>query len=186
MAWPDQARVTYSTIMTTPPDPHDLARRFLDLWQDQVQAMATDPELGDAVRRWTVLWAGAMRHPGSASDEGGRTPSPSTPDGLQPGYAPDPRKVYDGAYERRRPGDGETRGRPTAGATPAAVVPDDGGGDVALILCELRRLEERISGLEAQLERSGKQPEGSAQRPGSVASPPKHQKRKRGQTKQQS
>ena len=63
---------------------------------------------------------------------------------------------------------------------------DDGGGDVALILCELRRLEERISGLEAQLERSGKQPEGSAQRPGSVASPPKHQKRKRGQTKQQS
>ena len=69
--------------MTSPPDPHDLARRFLDLWQDQVQAIATDPELADSVRRWTALWTGAMHPGGAAAPSGGEAG-----DGLQPGYRP--------------------------------------------------------------------------------------------------
>ena len=44
--------------MTEPPDSHDLAKRFLDLWQDQVTAMATDPDLADGLRRWQALWLG--------------------------------------------------------------------------------------------------------------------------------
>ncbi len=40
------------------PDAQDLARRFVDLWQSQLQAMATDPEVADAMRRWGALWTG--------------------------------------------------------------------------------------------------------------------------------
>lgn len=178
--------VTYSGAMTTPPDPHDLARRFLDLWQDQVQAMATDPEMADSVRRWTALWAGAM-HPGSVapSSRGG------TGDGLQPGYRPAAGAAYDAAStaesaspstaESASHGSGGALGdgpdnqerdehgwsgkqrigerRPTAaGSAAAAAVPDHGSDDVALILRELRRLEARIARLETRLEGGGEQP----------------------------
>src|SRR3546814_10205114 len=81
VAWPGPGRVTYSAAMTQPPDPHDLARRFLDLWQDQVQAMATDREMADAVRRWTALWA-APPWPGAAVRPAGTGPANIGPGGT--------------------------------------------------------------------------------------------------------
>ncbi|WP_245701923.1 MULTISPECIES: hypothetical protein [Thalassobaculum] len=149
-----------------PPDAGDLARRFMDLWQTQVQAMATDPEVADAVRRWTALWTGQGLSGPSARPMA---------DGLQPGYAPGgaassssaPASPYsaghDGDSERYRK---QQQGRPTAGAAPAAPVSERGGDDLALILRELRRLEERIARLEARLERDGGEPEDPARRPG--------------------
>ncbi|WPZ34976.1 hypothetical protein T8K17_02260 [Thalassobaculum sp. OXR-137] len=148
-----------------PPDAGDLARRFMDLWQSQVQAMATDPEVTDAMRRWTALWTGQ-----------GFAAPPARPmaDGLQPGYGPGAAAASSSAaaspYSAGHDGDSERyrkqQGRPTAGAAPAAPVSERGGDDLALILRELRRLEERIARLEERLERDGGEPEGPARRPG--------------------
>src|SRR5579859_2079325 len=59
--------------MTKPPDLESLARRYVELWQDQVAAAAADPELTDALVRmmqltgsglaastamWQNFWAG--------------------------------------------------------------------------------------------------------------------------------
>lgn len=67
-------------IMTQPPDSQDVAKRFLDLWQDQVSRMSTDPDLAEGMRRWQAFWMG-MGQPGPESKQ-------ATPDGLQPGYGP--------------------------------------------------------------------------------------------------
>ena len=92
--------MTYSARMTRAPDPNELARRFLDLWQDQVQAMATDPEMADAVRRWSALWTGPGRSAG--------TPAPAGPgDGLQLGYRPAGDARYDGSAADGSAGDGQ-------------------------------------------------------------------------------
>ena len=47
-------------------DPAALARRFLDLWQEQVVAAAADPALAEMMQRlaaapaaWAALWTGA-------------------------------------------------------------------------------------------------------------------------------
>src|SRR5689334_8062037 len=37
--------------MPEPPDLADLAKRYLDLWQDQLIAMAADPELAEGMAR---------------------------------------------------------------------------------------------------------------------------------------
>jgi len=46
--------------MSEPPDPESLARRFLDLWQDQMTAVAGDPQLAEAMARWISISAPAM------------------------------------------------------------------------------------------------------------------------------
>ncbi|MEQ8586335.1 MAG: hypothetical protein RLO01_07605 [Thalassobaculaceae bacterium] len=149
----------------SPPDAGDLARRFLDLWQSQVQAMSTDPEVADAIARWTALWSGqGFGHP----------PARPMADGLQPGYGPSsspPGSAYSAAHDGESGQHRSEPRRPTAGiapgTAPAAAVSERGGDDLALILRELRRLEERIARLEARLERDGDEPEGPARRPGS-------------------
>ena len=37
-------------------DQDELARRFLDLWQTQVTALAEDPEFAALMQRWIALW----------------------------------------------------------------------------------------------------------------------------------
>lgn len=166
--------------MTEPPNPNDVAKRFLDLWQDQVARMATDADLAVGMRRWQAFWMG-QQGAGTTRNDG------RAPDGLQPGYAPREEaasssqnapgsayyaSAYDGApfndgpvYKGTARGDGGRSSRLTAsgraedlrtdsgesrsaGSQTAAAVPGDGGDDMALILRELRRLEERIAALE--------------------------------------
>ena len=69
-----------------PPDLIALAKRFVDLWQEQMTALAGDPELADSIGRFLAglpVWTGAHDRPGwrpdrtaaaaAASDErGGR------------------------------------------------------------------------------------------------------------------
>ena len=85
MPWPIVRMTAADThdilpIMTEPPNSQDVAKRFLDLWQDQVTRMSTDPDLAEGMRRWQSFWMG-MGQPGAES-------KPSAPDGLQPGYGP--------------------------------------------------------------------------------------------------
>src|SRR4051812_11677737 len=104
--------------MSEPPTLETLARRYLDLWQDQVSALATDPEFTETVGRllqvsaalgpagWMSLWAAASA---GLQPQGKR----EAPNG-QPATATSPQ---------------------TAGPAPAAAAPGDSGDDVA----ELRR-----------------------------------------------
>src|ERR1700761_6776428 len=72
--------------MTKPPDLEALARRYVELWQDQMAAAAADPELTEALVRimqvtgsglaastamWQSFWTGtAQRSAGSQHKEG--------------------------------------------------------------------------------------------------------------------
>jgi hypothetical protein len=40
-----------------PPDLDALAKRYLDLWQDQVAALSADPEVARTLGRYAQLWA---------------------------------------------------------------------------------------------------------------------------------
>ena len=48
--------------MAEPPDLQDLAKRYLDLWQDQLRAMAADPDTMASVGR---MLAAAGGQPGA-------------------------------------------------------------------------------------------------------------------------
>jgi hypothetical protein len=75
-------------------DPAALARRFLDLWQEQVAASAADPALAEMAQRlasvpaaWAALWTGAAaaaQH-GRADDDA--TASAVPPHGASPAGA---------------------------------------------------------------------------------------------------
>lgn len=125
--------------MAEPPDLQDLAKRYLDLWQDQLRAMAADPDTMASVARmlsaaagqsgpegapaavasplaWWQAAAAAMQ---TLSPMGGATP-------LDPAFA---------------------TGRAAAEArSPAASAASDGSGG------GLRDLERRLAALEARLD----------------------------------
>ncbi|HLY58112.1 MAG TPA: hypothetical protein VKS60_21295 [Stellaceae bacterium] len=42
----------------TPPDLSALARRYVELWQDQLAAVAADPEMADTLARWLKVAGG--------------------------------------------------------------------------------------------------------------------------------
>jgi hypothetical protein len=48
--------------MSQPPDIEALARRYLDLWQDQASALAGDAELAGQLGRWLTLMQSGMAH----------------------------------------------------------------------------------------------------------------------------
>jgi hypothetical protein len=122
--------------MAEPPDLDALARRYLDLWQDQMTAMAGDPTLAAALGRlfetaaaampmnWFGAWLQAMQQAmraGAASgDDGG----------------------------------GGTRAK--AGAAAAAAAPVDGGRDLARLRRRVAALEARLARLEAGRLESGR------------------------------
>ena len=46
--------------MPETPDPESLARRFFDLWQDQLTAVAGDPQVAETMNRWIGMTAPGM------------------------------------------------------------------------------------------------------------------------------
>ncbi|RMD62676.1 MAG: hypothetical protein D6826_06785, partial [Alphaproteobacteria bacterium] len=64
MLGPDGRARVYSIAMANDADLDDLARRFLDLWQDQMTALATDEDLARTLQRMAAAmtasaWAAA-------------------------------------------------------------------------------------------------------------------------------
>jgi len=124
--------------MDEPPDLDTLARRYLDLWQDQVTAMAGDSALSAALGRlfetataatpmaWMELWTRQAAQAG-AVERG----------------------------ERLGEGGGGTRGGAKAGAAPAAAASEDRGRDLSRIERRLAALEARLGRIEAGLEPAG-------------------------------
>jgi hypothetical protein len=135
-----------------PPTVEDLARRIMDLWQEQMAAIAADPDL---MRQMARMMAAS--------------PFPAMMQGVVAGMVAASGSHGPGAaganpYEWWKGADGQTRqsgpapaAAPT-GAAPAAPASEPGGGDLA----ELRR---NLAGLEARLRQLGDQPGKPAARP---------------------
>ena len=109
-------------------DPGELARQFLDLWQDQLTAMAGDQELAELTRRWATVWPkmnlSALAESTGAKDLGG---------------------AFD-AGRGSRDGSKESGSQRPAPATAAS---DDRDVDLAQLTERIEALEERIAALES-------------------------------------
>ena len=116
--------------MTDQKDPADLARRFVDLWQDQMTAVLRDPEFGDVATRWWRYWMKA-----------GFTPP------VGPVSAPAPAQDDEGPDH-----DGHAA-RPTvaqsAWPSASAAASRDRDADMDKLARRVRELEERLAALES-------------------------------------
>jgi hypothetical protein len=72
--------------MAEPPDLAELAKRYVDLWQDHLTAIAGDPALADGMAR---LFLGAAPRPAGGSTDGERRASPP---GTAAAAAPSPER----------------------------------------------------------------------------------------------
>ncbi|CUW41492.1 conserved protein of unknown function [Magnetospirillum sp. XM-1] len=82
-------------MSNAPPDFQALARRYLDLWQEQVAAVAADPALAEAVARGVALMTQSaaavaqatglkVNQPNNGPKADERTQQPSTANGAPP------------------------------------------------------------------------------------------------------
>jgi hypothetical protein len=116
-----------------PPDRGDLAQladRFLDLWQDQLSAVATDPDLAELVARLWTQWLvgpGAWRPPMAA-------PAPAPPSAA-PAAEPAAAPAHDPRTE-------------APGAAAAAAPPRDHRADLRDLVARLGALEQRLAAVE--------------------------------------
>src|SRR5579883_75831 len=66
----------YCAAMAEPPDLASLAKRYLDLWQEQLIAMAADPDLAESLSR---LLAGLVPPSAWPARPGGDDAAPARP-----------------------------------------------------------------------------------------------------------
>jgi hypothetical protein len=147
--------------MTEPPDLDALARRYADLWQDQVAAAAVDAELQDAMARlmrlmgenlaaapalWQGLWVGATAWHGASSGFGTRNTHGD-----------------DGSAGATILRDG-----PASGAAPAAGPSADRGLDLVQFDARLAVLEKRLATLEARPRATRRKPRARSRRDGAA------------------
>lgn len=147
--------------MSDQADLDELARRYLDLWQDQMTALAGDEEFAKTLQQLTT----AMGAAATAGSTAWAAAWPAMMAGLQPPGATQRESDGQGAADETGKGaEGTAAGAPgrqgaaveAAGAT-AAAGPPGGGGDVLEQLTRrLAALEERIAALEGGARRVGR------------------------------
>ena len=164
--------------MTDEPDLEELARRFFDLWQEQVTALATDREVAEAAERWLQAM-GAAAAPAQGMPGGAPAPWLAWPAAMMAAMSsaglagvPGAAQAWGGdgrtaggfpaapfGAPAAGPGAGDGAGGGTAasgesgaaaGAAASAGASHDGAGDVDELRERLAALEERIAALEAK------------------------------------
>jgi len=141
--------------MPKPPDLEALARRYVELWQDQIAATAADPELTEGLARmmqlvggglsaqavfWQGLWPDLAARAAATMTPAPKAPAPATPD---PG--PTATRADDDTWARPAEPAAPTQ---TPGPAAAAGASDERGVDVAQLQARLALLEERLASLE--------------------------------------
>ncbi len=140
------------------PELADLARRLLDLWQDQLAAVAANPDLATQAARLMA----AMPLPGMWLSQLGQMGGAATTPGD--GSAADMTKLWakmaqdwmaqDWAKGVPSGRSGEpakpTAASPPAGTTPAAAASGPGGGDLVELSRRLAGIEQRLGELAEQ------------------------------------
>ena len=114
--------------MSDTPDLENLARRFLDLWQDQLAAMASDPEAAESLNRLMALEGPAGAAFATAYGQ------------IRPGESP--------AHDGRAQTDSAPEAAPGTKAT--APAPGDGDGHMDELLRRLGDVEKRLADLESR------------------------------------
>lgn len=161
--WSAEERPVILPPMSDGTDLEALARRYLDLWQDQMTAMASDPEFAEALERLLAV-AGMPGSDGSAS-AGNASAGNASGDGASPltAWTAWPMAMLltmaamsrdaaqAGATPPDQPAAAQARGQDgqTAGTQAASGASDDGALDVDRLLRRLAVLEERVASLEA-------------------------------------
>lgn len=140
----------YSHEMTDSADLDALAQRYIDMWQEQLAQISSDPAITEA-------WGSAFQN---AADSLGQNLGQDL--GQNIGITPDAiaataaaftaafTAVGQGAARANQSADGPSSGTAngTAGAQATASTPDDGGADPAALLRRLDALEQRIAALQ--------------------------------------
>jgi hypothetical protein len=123
----------------------DLAKQYLDLWQDQMTALASD---NDFVAAWRKM-AEAMGFNPAAGGFGAPAGDPSALlRSMMAGMAPPAAKQEAGGDDGdEQPAADEGA---AAGSAPPAAAPERGGHDLDLIARRLALLEERVAELESK------------------------------------
>jgi len=141
--------------MSEQADIDQLARRYLDLWQDQMTALAGDQEFAEALQQLmtTMGLAGEMATAAAPQFQhaGGGLMT-----GRQPGHQP--------GQQTEASADDGTGGR-APGAPATAAAPDGGGLDLDQLARRLAALEERIAALEAGAKRGRGGATGKSRKP---------------------
>ncbi len=114
--------------MSDTPDLENLARRFLDLWQDQLAAMASDPEAAESLNRLMALAGPAGAAFATAYGQ------------TKPGESP----THDGRAQT------DTAPEAAPGAKTAAPAPGDGDDNMDELLRRLGDVERRLAELESR------------------------------------
>jgi hypothetical protein len=128
--------------MSEPPDLDALARRYLDLWQEQVAAAAADPTLSDLFSRTMQLMAAGG--PMGLMALWTQTPPSQT--------ASAPEHAHGGTQGQRNPAsDRQPAPQAAPGPAPAGAASERGGDDLGQRDRRLASMEERLARIEARL-----------------------------------
>jgi hypothetical protein len=129
--------------MADSPDLAALARRYVDLWQDQLTAMAADPALAESTARLlaALVPAGWPTQPPDQDDDAGIfTTGRGSPGRSKPGRASAPSSS-------------------PSGAAPAGAAFDERDRRIAQLTRRVGALEKRLSALEAGIRAPGRDAE---------------------------
>lgn len=138
--------------MSDVPDLEALARRYLDLWQEQMAAMANDPAVVEALSRTFALMtqgAAAFAH---GADNAARTPAgAASADGDSSHANPDGPASFSPAEQPGVARPHDRSGRPKAGTASTGAASGNPGMDVSDLLRRIDALERRVAELDARL-----------------------------------
>jgi len=132
----------------------DLARRFQDLWQDQLAATASDPEFMEMMGKWMGAFAAAGTRPPAAPPPAAGIAGPMDPTAWM--AAVRQAMAAAGAAGEGRADDGPGGRVPAAGAKAAAAASRTGDVGADEFERRLADLERRVDRLEAGLGKARK------------------------------
>lgn len=113
--------------MPKQPDLERLANAYLDLWQDQMAAMAADPVLTETMSRLFAL----------------------TSAGAGPAFSQEAEQSRDANRQNSKQSGNGAEPTTAAGAEAAAAAPRDGGYDLGELARRIAAIEERLAALES-------------------------------------
>jgi hypothetical protein len=146
-------------------DLEELARRYLDLWQEQATALAADPNFAAALKDLYAGGEAAARLGDAVAAWGAMLPPGLFPGGLPPRHPDDSQggsddQAADGRAEREA--STARRGAKPPGPPAPGAASHDGGHDLDEFARRLAALEERIAALESGARGKGR---GAARKP---------------------
>tara|TARA_Y100000813_G_scaffold160195_1_gene120512 strand:- start:803 stop:1297 length:495 start_codon:yes stop_codon:yes gene_type:complete len=133
--------------MADQPDMDQLAKQYLDLWQDHAKSIAADPQIAQTMSQMTQMMTGSAtafaalaQQAMNAAKSAPQSPSQGAPGTTTDSESDDQAKDGQGAATARAAG---------VGAASPAAADGDGDLDLAGLARRIDELEQRLAALEA-------------------------------------